>query len=163
MGKTDHHTFSGAVRKVLFTTVGCNNLSLMQEPTIIGKPAVLVVDDNAEWIERLEFSLGDEYRIVSSPNLADGAELAKRHGPEVLLLDWEIAMRDPERAHHGLASELKSPLPVILVTGKDRPEVENIADQVGGCVAVVERLDTLEELKLEISKVISCAEKELPG
>ena len=129
----------------------------MPEPTIIGKPAVLVVDDNAEWIERLDFSLGDKYRIVSSPDLATAVEVAKRHAPAVLVLDWQIAQRDPERARQGLASELKSPLPVILVTGLDRPEVENIADRVGGCVAILERMDTLEELKTEIAEVISCA------
>jgi CheY-like chemotaxis protein len=131
----------------------------MQEPTIIGKPAVLVVDDNGEWVERLDFSLGDQYRVVSASDLADATELAKRHGPEVLLLDWEIAQRDPERARMGVASELKSPLPVILITGIDRPEVERLADHIGGCVAVVERMDTLEELQAEIAKVIACAEE----
>jgi CheY-like chemotaxis protein len=131
----------------------------MQEPTIIGKPAVLVVDENEEWVECLDFSLGDQYRIVSAPDLAVGAELARRHGPEVMLLDWQVAKRDPERARSGLASELKSPLPVILITGIDRPEIERLADRIGGCVAVVERMDTLEELQAEIAKVIACAEE----
>jgi len=129
----------------------------MSEPTIIGKPAVLVVDDNRQWVETLDFSLGDQYRIVAAPSLAAADPLAKRHAPQVVLLDWEIAQREVEHARRGLANELGQGLPVILMTGLDRPEVEEVADRVGGCVAVVERLETLEELKREIAKVISCA------
>ena len=128
----------------------------MSEPQIIGKPAVLVVDDNREWVENIEFSLGDQYRIVAAPDLASAAGMVERHGPAVLLLDWEIAKREVERARRGLTRG-EHPLPVILVTGLERPEVEGIADRIGGCIAIVERLDRLEELEREIAKVTSCA------
>src|SRR5882672_5889951 len=119
----------------------------MSEPIIIGKPAVLVVDDSPDWIENLEFSLGDQYRIVVATDLVTAAEAAQHHGPEVMLLDWQIARREVERARAGIRMDGERMLPVILMTGFERPTVDNIAKVIGGCIAVVERLDTLEELQ----------------
>ncbi len=47
---------------------------------------------------------------------------------------------------------------MILITGFEKPEVSNLADLIGGCIAVVERMDTVEELKREIETVVSCAD-----
>src|ERR1041385_2422351 len=132
----------------------------MNKPTIIGKPAILVADDNPEWIENLEFSLGDQYRIVVATDLAAAAKLAQEHGPEVMLLDWKIAQREVERARAGITLDGEKPIPVILMTGFERPIVDNVAHIIGGCIAVVERLDTLEELEREIARVISCAKRD---
>jgi CheY-like chemotaxis protein len=129
-------------------------------PTIIGRPAILVVDDNRDWIEQLEFSLGDKYRITAAPDLTSAAQMAPRHGPEVMLLDWEIAKREVEQARVGITTEAGTQVPAILITGFERPEVQHLAEHIGGCVAVVERMDTLEELQREIAKVIACAENE---
>jgi len=131
----------------------------MSTPTIIGKPAILVVDDSPEWIENLEFSIGDQYRIVVATDLTTAAELAQEHGPEVMLLDWIIAQREVARARAGIKMDGERMLPVILITGFERPVVDNVAHLIGGCIAVVERLDTLEELKREIARVISCARR----
>jgi CheY-like chemotaxis protein len=127
-------------------------------PTIIGRPAILVVDDNTDWVERLEFSLGDKYRITAAPDLITAALMAPRHGPEVVLIDWEIAQREVEQAKAGITADGEKPIPAILITGFERPEVNSLAELIGGCVAVVERMDTLEELHREIAKVVSCAE-----
>jgi CheY-like chemotaxis protein len=129
-------------------------------PTIIGRPAILVVDDNPDWVERLEFSLGDQYRIATASDLVTAALMAPRHGPEVVLIDWEIAKRDVEQAKAGITANGERPVPAILITGFERPEVSNLAEVIGGCVAIVERMDTLEELQREIAKVVSCAESE---
>ncbi len=77
----------------------------MSGPTIIGKPTIIVVDDSSDWIEQLEFSLGDKYLIIATSDLETAAEIARRHWPEVMLLDWQIARRDPERARIGIARE----------------------------------------------------------
>lgn len=129
-------------------------------PTILGRPAILVVDDNRDWIEQLEFSLGDKYRIAAAPDLTTAAQMAPRHGPEVMLLDWEIAKREVAQARAGITTDEGAQVPAILITGFERPEVQHLAEHIGGCVAVVERLDTLEELQREIAKVIECAENE---
>lgn len=129
-------------------------------PTIIGRPAILVVDDNRDWIEQLEFSLGDKYRIAATSDLTTAAQMAPRHAPEVMLLDWEIAKREVERARAGLVTDEGTQVPAILITGFERPEVQHLAKHIGGCVAVVERMDTLEELQREIANVIACAETE---
>jgi CheY-like chemotaxis protein len=131
----------------------------MNKPTIIGRPAIFLVDDNSEWIERLEFSLGDQYRITKAETLTAAAEMAPRHAPEVVLIDWEIAKREVEQAKAGITADGQKQIPAILITGFERPEVSNLADLIGGCVAIVERMDTLEELQREIEKVVSCAEK----
>jgi CheY-like chemotaxis protein len=128
--------------------------------TIIGRPAILVVDDNPDWVERLEFSLGDQYRIAAAPDLVTAALMAPRHGPEVVLIDWEIAKREVEQAKGGITSDGEKAVPAILITGFERPEVNDLAEVIGGCVAVVERMDTLEELQQEIAKVVSCAESD---
>lgn len=129
-------------------------------PTILGRPAILVVDDNPEWVERLEFSLGDQYRIAVARDLVTAALMAPRHGPEVVLLDWEIAKREVEQAKSGITADGETPVPAILITGFESVEVNTLADLIGGCVSVVERMDTLEQLQREIAKVVSCAKTE---
>jgi CheY-like chemotaxis protein len=131
----------------------------MSKPTIIGKPVILIVDDNPEWIESVDFNLGDKYMVIAASDLADSIRMCEQYAPEVMLLDWTLARMDPERARAGLMTRSDTLLPVILVTGVDRPEVENIADVIGGCVAVFERLGTLEDLEREIDQVVSCAAK----
>src|SRR5689334_15485463 len=80
-------------------------------PTIIGRPAILVVDDNRDWIEQLEFSLGDKYRIAAAPDLTTAAQMAPRHGPEVMLLDWEIAKREVKQARAGITTDEGAQVP----------------------------------------------------
>jgi CheY-like chemotaxis protein len=132
----------------------------MNEPIIIGKPVILVVDRNPEWIEAVDFNLGDQFMIVRAHDLADAFRMSEKYAPAVILLDWQIAKHDPERARVGVSNGSQGLVPVILVTGFERPEVENIADLIGGCIAIVERLDTLSEVKREIAKVVSCAEND---
>jgi hypothetical protein len=98
--------------------------------------------------------------IVKAPDLTDAVQMSKKYAPVVILLDWQIAKGDLERARLGVSNESRELIPVILVTGLERPEVENIADLIGGCIAIVERVDTLKELKREIAKVVSCAEND---
>jgi hypothetical protein len=43
----------------------------MNEPTIIGKPVILVVDQNPEWVEVVDFNLGDQFMIVKGSDLED--------------------------------------------------------------------------------------------
>jgi DNA-binding response OmpR family regulator len=133
----------------------------MTSPTIIGKPVILVVDKNPEWMESIDFNLGDEYMVISADDLTMADRMFHQYQPEVMLLDWQIAKNDLERARVGI-SRAQGLLPVILVTGLERPEVENIADLIGGCIAIVERGDTINEVKREIAQVVSCAEDNAP-
>lgn len=130
----------------------------MNGPTIIGKPSILVVDSNQEWLEHLEFNFGDKYLLVATPDLHHANEIAQRHWPKVMLLNERIAHQSPDEARIGIQKDGGIQLPVILVTGYEKPELKDVAHRIGGCVAIFDRMGPIEELKQEISEVVECAE-----
>jgi DNA-binding NtrC family response regulator len=131
----------------------------MTGPSIIGKPSILVVDNNQEWLEHLEFNFGDKYLLVATPDLYQANEIAQRHWPEVMLLDEGTAYRSPEAARIGIKKDGGIQLPVILITGYEKPELKDVAHKIGGCIAIFDRMGPIEELKQDISEVIQCTEQ----
>jgi CheY-like chemotaxis protein len=130
----------------------------MNGPSIIGKPSILVVDINQEWLEHLEFNFGDEYLLVATQDLNKANEIAQRHWPDVMLLHEGIAYDSPDAARIGIQKDGGIQLPVILITGYEKPELEDVAHKIGGCIAIFDRMGPIDELKQDISEVVQCSE-----
>jgi diguanylate cyclase (GGDEF)-like protein len=101
----------------------------MSEPV---KNSVLVVDDEKASIIALTHILGEEYTVYAAKNGTDAAELAKKHLPDVVLLD--IVM--PEMDGYEILAQLKHDettrgIPVIFISGLGADEDEEKGLKLG--------------------------------
>jgi diguanylate cyclase (GGDEF)-like protein len=96
------------------------------------KNSVLIVDDEKANIMALTLILSDEYTVFAAKNGEDAMELAKKHQPDVILLD--ILM--PDMDGYEVLMNLKSnnttcEIPVIFVTGLVSSEDEEKGLRMG--------------------------------
>ena len=87
------------------------------------KKLILIVDDDIEYVEsNKELLVAEGYEVMTAHNGKDGLELAKKHKPDLMILDvmmatntegFEVARKVPH------SPELKG-MHILLVTGVRR-------------------------------------------
>jgi CheY-like chemotaxis protein len=92
-------------------------------------PMVLIVDDQAEYLEALEHALGGEFGILTATDAFDGYALACQQQPDVILVDVMMPVVDGWT----LLRKLKiNPLfvdtPILIVSAVNREKVRQEAD-----------------------------------
>jgi len=125
---------------------------------VIDKKKVLLIDDNEEFCEitRLWLHHTWRYRVVTAGSGPAGIDLAKKHRPDVILLDVRMPGMDGGRVAEFLIEDTAtSGIPIIFLTGLVmRDEVE----QGGGFIAgrpFIAKPFNLEELTGMIETVTS--------
>jgi two-component system alkaline phosphatase synthesis response regulator PhoP len=98
-----------------------------------GKKKILVVDDERDIVKALTIRLGASgYQVVSAYDGAQGAFLAHKEKPDLILLD----IRMPAGDGFSLAEKLKQSsrttrIPIIFLTGSPEREAEEKALALG--------------------------------
>lgn len=84
---------------------------------ITGKPIVLVVEDNVDNMITVKAILGNNYTVIEAIDGIDGVEMAKKHKPNLILMDIALPQMDGVAAFKIIRSDinLKS-IPVIALT-----------------------------------------------
>ncbi|WIG97739.1 ATP-binding protein [Myxococcus sp. SDU36] len=127
----------------------------MSEPTPPSLPSVLVVDDNAAFLDNLEELLGDAGYAVRGASSCKAAHARAREGFDVALVD----LRLPDGDGTALAAELKAASPdseVVLLTGFATLETAVAAVRAGACAYLMkpcapqELLLTLEQAMRQV-------------
>ena len=62
--------------------------------TIEGKPVVLVVEDNPDNMTTVKALLADNFKVIEAVNGMEGLELARKHKPNLILMDIAIPLMD---------------------------------------------------------------------
>ena len=89
------------------------------------KNTLLIVDDETANIIALTNILGDEYDVYIAKNGPDAIMLAKKHLPDVILLDVLMSKMDGYEVINKLKkAEKTKPIPVIFITGLDNTDAE---------------------------------------
>ena len=118
-------------------------------------PRVLVVDSEEDALDRLDEELRPSFSVLKARRGRDGVEMARRHRPDLVLLD----LVGDEMAGFEVAAALKSDartrdIPVLGMTSGDLSEADKT--RLNGCVDVIvakgqdgtshllERLQTLQ-------------------
>ncbi|MBK8229668.1 MAG: response regulator [Candidatus Eisenbacteria bacterium] len=88
----------------------------------MGKPRVLIVDDDAMNLSILQILLGGEYELISATSGEDAVAKAVEHQPDLTLLDVMMPGIDGYETCKRLRAlpELRR-MPVILVSAKAMP------------------------------------------
>ena len=122
------------------------------------KGKILVVDDEINITQILEFSIGAEgYEVLTALNGEDAVDKARRELPDLIILDVMMPKIDGFEACRILkANPLTKNIPVILLTAKGRDIDKRLGYEVGAADYIVKPFSP-NKLIDRIHEVLSCA------
>jgi DNA-binding response OmpR family regulator len=103
------------------------------------KGKILVVDDEINITQILEFSIGAEgYEVISAANGEEAIDKARREQPDLIILDIMMPKIDGFEACRILkANPLTKAIPVVLLTAKGRDIDKRLGYEVGATDYIV--------------------------
>jgi len=99
----------------------------------MAKGKILVVDDEVNITQILEFSIGAEgYEVITAANGEEAIDKARREQPDLIILDVMMPKIDGYEACRILkANPLTKGIPVVLLTAKGRDIDKRLGYEVG--------------------------------
>lgn len=97
-----------------------------QPITLLPKPSILVVDDERDLLDLIEYNLHKEgYKVYTAENGVDGIRLAKQKLPDLILLDIMMPRMDGMEVIEVLKEDDKlKTIPVIFLTARSDENTE---------------------------------------
>ncbi|MFA4947841.1 MAG: response regulator [Candidatus Krumholzibacteriia bacterium] len=124
------------------------------------KGKVLVVDDEVNITQILEFSIGAEgFEVITAQNGEEAIEKARREQPDLIILDVMMPKIDGYEACRILkANPLTKNIPVVLLTAKGRDIDKRLGMEVGATDYIVKPFSP-NRLVERINQLLSCHKK----
>lgn len=124
------------------------------------KGKVLVVDDEVNITQILEFSIGAEgFDVITAQNGEEAVEKARREQPDLIILDVMMPKIDGYEACRILkANPLTKNIPVVLLTAKGRDIDKRLGMEVGATDYIVKPFSP-NRLVERINQLLSCHKK----
>lgn len=124
----------------------------------MSKGKILVVDDEINITQILEFSIGAEgYEVIAAQNGEEAIDKARREQPDLIILDIMMPIIDGYEACRILkANPLTKNIPVILLTAKGREIDKRLGYEVGATDYIIKPFSP-NKLIDRIHKLLSCA------
>jgi DNA-binding response OmpR family regulator len=124
------------------------------------KGKVLVVDDEVNITQILEFSIGAEgFEVITAQNGEEAVEKARREQPDLIILDVMMPKIDGYEACRILkANPLTRNIPVVLLTAKGRDIDKRLGMEVGATDYIVKPFSP-NRLIERINQLLSCHKK----
>ncbi len=124
----------------------------------MSKGKILVVDDEINITQILEFSIGAEgYEVIAAQNGEEAIDKARREQPDLIILDIMMPIIDGYEACRILkANPLTKNIPVILLTAKGRDIDKRLGYEVGATDYIIKPFSP-NKLIDKIHRLLSCA------
>ncbi len=121
------------------------------------KGKILVVDDEINITQILEFSIGAEgYEVITAANGEEAVDKARRELPDLIILDIMMPKIDGYEACRILkANPLTKNIPVVLLTAKGRDIDKRLGYEVGATDYIVKPFSP-NKLIDRIHELLSC-------
>jgi DNA-binding response OmpR family regulator len=121
------------------------------------KGKVLVVDDEVNITQILEFSIGSEgFEVITAQNGEEAIERARREQPDLIILDIMMPKIDGYEACRILkANPLTRNIPVVLLTAKGRDIDRRLGLEVGATDYIVKPFSP-SKLVERINRLLQC-------
>lgn len=105
----------------------------------MSKGKILVVDDEINITQILQFSIGAEgYEVITAQNGEEAIDKARREQPDLIILDIMMPRIDGYEACRILkANPLTKNIPVVLLTAKGRDVDRRLGREVGAIDYIV--------------------------
>jgi signal transduction histidine kinase/ligand-binding sensor domain-containing protein/DNA-binding response OmpR family regulator len=95
------------------------------EITETDQQILLLIDDNTDILNLLEGKFRDSFKILKATNGEEGVELAKKYGPDLILLDVMMpGISGTEVCHYLKNEQQTSHIPIIMLTAKGTEQDE---------------------------------------
>ncbi|RJR26231.1 MAG: response regulator [Candidatus Latescibacterota bacterium] len=122
------------------------------------KGKILVVDDEVNITQILQFSIGAEgFEVLTAQNGEEAIEKARREQPDLIILDIMMPKIDGYEACRILkANPLTRNIPVVLLTAKGREIDKRLGFEVGATDYIVKPFSP-NKLIERIHRLLSCA------
>jgi DNA-binding response OmpR family regulator len=122
------------------------------------KGRILVVDDEVNITQILQFSIGAEgFEVLPAQNGEEAIEKARREQPDLIILDIMMPKIDGYEACRILkANPLTRHIPVVLLTAKGREIDKRLGYEVGATDYIVKPFSP-NKLIERIHRLLSCA------
>jgi two-component system alkaline phosphatase synthesis response regulator PhoP len=123
----------------------------------VSKGKILVVDDEVNITQILEFSIGAEgYEVISAQNGEEAIDKARREQPDLIILDIMMPIIDGYEACRILkANPLTKNIPVVLLTAKGRDIDRRLGYEVGATDYIIKPFSP-NKLIDRIHELLSC-------
>ena len=117
---------------------------------------ILVIDDEEDFSFFLKKNLARfTYKVLVASSGRKGLQLAKRHKPNLILLDVMMPGMNGFEVLKSLKADMETlSIPVIMLTGRDDEEAKLIAASLYNEDYLIKPVD-VEELRLRIEKVLA--------
>jgi two-component system alkaline phosphatase synthesis response regulator PhoP len=124
----------------------------------VSKGKILVVDDEVNITQILEFSIGAEgYEVITAQNGEEAIDKARREQPDLIILDIMMPIIDGYEACRILkANPLTRNIPVVLLTAKGRDIDKRLGYEVGATDYIIKPFSP-HKLVDRIHELLSCA------
>ena len=84
---------------------------------IKGKPIVLIVEDNPDNMTTVKAIMAEDFTVIEAVDGFEGVEMAKKHKPNLILMDIELPGMDGIKAFKTIRNDVKlQHIPVIALT-----------------------------------------------
>lgn len=88
-----------------------------KKQNIKGKPVVLVVEDNPDNMTTVKAIMADDFTVIEAVDGFEGVEMAKKHKPNLILMDIELPGMDGIKAFKTIRNDTRlQHIPVIALT-----------------------------------------------
>ncbi len=123
----------------------------------MSKGKILVVDDEINITQILQFSIGAEgYEVITAQNGEEAIDKARREQPDLIILDIMMPRIDGYEACRILkANPMTKNIPVVLLTAKGRDIDKRLGQEVGAIDYIVKPFSP-NKLIDKIHKLLSC-------
>lgn len=123
----------------------------------MSKGKILVVDDEINITQILQFSIGAEgYEVITAQNGEEAIDKARREQPDLIILDIMMPRIDGYEACRILkANPMTKNIPVVLLTAKGRDIDKRLGREVGAIDYIVKPFSP-NKLIDKIHKLLSC-------
>ena len=123
----------------------------------MNKGKILVVDDEINITQILEFSIGAEgYEVISAQNGEEAIDKARREQPDLIILDIMMPIIDGYEACRILKSNpMTKNIPVVLLTAKGRDIDKRLGYEVGATDYIIKPFSP-NKLIDRIHELLSC-------
>jgi len=123
------------------------------------KKTILLVDDDAQNLQTLDYILHDEYDTISVTNGSEAIQLANEHIPDLILLDIVMPEMDGFQVLKALKDNDKTRhIPIIFVTGLGEVEDETKGLSLGASDYIAKPFDN-EIVKFRVRNQINISEQ----
>ena len=101
------------------------------EPPSTAQKRILLVDDDAEIVEAIQYALGKNYEVLVARDGNEGLALSERENPDLVILDMMMPKRSGFLVLEKLRSSHSVPVRVIMITANEGSRHKSYAEMLG--------------------------------